>query len=685
MKTRQEYSRQLAAILFSDIAGYSAMMQADEAMALDIVRRFEQVLQRTVPEHEGEVYQFSGDGCLCIFPSATHAVQCAYAMQQQWLNEPPGVPVKCGIHVGEIYTEGGKIYGDAVNVTSRIDSIAQSGTILFSKEVFEKIRNHALLQAALLGSYHFKNITEPLTVYYLINEGVQKPDPKTIEGKLKATEKPGRSRWTIAAVLLGILLVIGYFVFREKWFANTSAESISSIAVLPFKNLTTGEDEDLLSIGLAEDILTQLAQIRDLRVISSSSCFQYKDSEKPIRTIARELGVSNIIEGSVRLVENDLRVSIKLTDGRTDELIWAEEFDRDFDDVLNLQREVAMAVSNKLKVALTPDVQMRLSDKVNVNPEAYMLYRRGREALHRTSGTKQDVEKAMQYFEQAIGKDSLFANAWAGLADAWMESIFWHRQDPLTIQPKIQYAAMKALEIDPMQGEAYSTLGSLAYEQKAFAESEYFLRKAVEYNPNSSFAYERLAWLAMMQHEDEECIDYLLRSIELNPNSTRFQGALGNAYAGLRQYPEGIKAMERFLVAEPTDNFLLWACGYLHFLKGDYARTIELLNKRSIGRQSNWVLGYAYAKTGRRDLAEQILEHNLERDKTEAIPQYMIAVQMMGLGRKEDAIDYLERALTSFGENYFISVLETDPIFRELAAHPRFQRILDEKQRIYKL
>src|SRR5688500_6332776 len=184
----KESKRHLAAILFTDIVGYTTMMQRDEALALTSVRRHHEVLEKTIPAHDGEIYQYYGDGSLSIFHSATQALKCAFEIQKQMLQEPK-VFVRTGIHIGEIYREGGKIFGDGVNVASRIESIGQGGTVLFSRDVYEKIRNHHTLKAKSLGTFEFKNVDDPVDVYFLTNPEVITPDKKLIDGKLKEKKK----------------------------------------------------------------------------------------------------------------------------------------------------------------------------------------------------------------------------------------------------------------------------------------------------------------------------------------------------------------------------------------------------------------------------------------------------------------------------------------------------------------
>lgn len=671
-------NRHLAAILFTDIVGYTSMMQRDEQLALAAVRRFQEVLERQVPAHHGEVYQYYGDGSMSIFHSASHALQCAYDIQVE-LIQSPRVHLRTGIHIGEIYTENGKVFGDGVNIASRIESMGQAGSVLFSRDVFEKVRNHTSFQMKSIGTFEFKNVEDPIEVFALTNEGIVVPDLRQLEGKFR--HPPAKKKKTLQLWLSGIILILlaGYFVALKPSAPHEqiTGDTPKSIAVLPFTDIGGEDKEDFLSIGLAEDILTQLAQIPGLKVIARTSSMRYENSDKPIKKIAQELGVASVLEGSVRRYENSLRVSVQLIHGVHETLLWAADFDREMGDVLNVQRDVALAVSDKLRIALTPNLRYRLSDKVRVDPDAYMEYQRGQEILMRSNGTREDMEKAIGFFQRALDRDSTFVKAWVGLGDANLEAVYWHRLESDLALPRAERAAQRALALDPHLGEAHGLLGGIMYLKRNLRESETHLRKAIEYSPNYSWAYERLAWVMLLRGDRDEAFTLFDRSIELDPLASRYKGSVGNAYAILGEYRQGIETMENYLVSDPQDNYLLWTLGFLYARSGQYVKAIEVLLRRSIGTKTNWVLTYCYAKTGQRQLAEEILQRNVEKSKSELVPDFMMAVQMCALGRHEEALDYLEKGVANQGENFFIIALDHDPMFEDIWKHPRFSRLVE--------
>lgn len=673
----QESSRHLAAIMFSDIAGYTRMMQRDEHAAMEAVRKYQRILQEQVESHHGQVQNHYGDGSLSLFTSAIQATACALEMQKA-LQAEPVVDVRIGIHIGEIYTEGGKVFGDGVNIASRIESIGQGGAVLFSGDVYQKIKNHTTFQTRHFGRFDFKNVDDPVDVYCLTNPEVRTPDPTKIEGKLKEVLPKRRSNliWIMGIGLL--LLTAGYFIAFRNSVQGTGAEGADnekSIAVLPFKNLSPESGEDYLSTGIAEDILTQLAQIHGLKVISRSSSMQYKNSTKPIKAIARELGVTNILEGSVRQFGNNLRITVQLSNGMTETLIWAEDFDRKLEDILNLQRDVALIVSEKLRVALRQEVRNRLEAKANVDPEAYLWFQHGQDLLKKSNGTKADMDSAIALFTQSIQRDSSFSKAWIGLANAWMESVFWHRVPATEALPNAKAAAYHALELDPDLGESYAILGAISIVDYQIHEAETLLKKAIALNPNDPFAYERLSWAMLFSNHADEAVDMLSKAIELDPFSTRNKGALGTLHYLLRRFDEGIRITEGYLKDFPADNYLLWSLAYLQAGKGDYTAAIQNLQKRSIGTTTNWVLAYCYAMTGDTLAARTILNNNLEKNKTQKVPDFMLAVQYVALGELTPALDHLEKAIEEEGEGFFVFDMQTDPMLKPLWGNPRFRKI----------
>src|SRR5688572_20155455 len=236
-------NRRLAAILFTDIVGYTAAMQQDEVRAVGLVRRYISILQKTVAEHGGEILNDCGDGSLCVFPSATDALQCALDVQRQLQADPP-VPLRIGLHVGEILFENGKVFGDGVNVASRIQSLGQANTVLFSPEIHHQIRNHPQFQSVSLGTFEFKNVGEPMEVFALANEGLIVPRREHLSGKLKKTSKKSSLKRLVLYTALGLMSLAGAFVYKNYKSKDSKDSGEKTIAILPFRNISESKEEN---------------------------------------------------------------------------------------------------------------------------------------------------------------------------------------------------------------------------------------------------------------------------------------------------------------------------------------------------------------------------------------------------------------------------------------------------------
>ena len=357
----QHQHRHLAAILFTDIVGYTAMMQQDEQNAVTITKRYASVLKQLVPSHGGEILNDYGDGCLCSFPSATEAVRCAIQIQKQ-LRDAPKVPLRIGLHIGEVLLEDGKIFGDGVNVASRIQSLAQGNSILFSKEIFDKIRNQPDFKSVSLGKFEFKNVDEPMEVFALANEELVIPKREELSGKLKEVQKgSSRKKWIVASSVLVVLAVAAFFISGKWKNKNGFKGKDRSVVILPFDNYTNSPEEASFIDGITEEITTQLAKIADIKVIGRTSAVFFKNSKKPLDQIAETLGVSAYLEGSVQREGNTVRITAQLIDANTQEHIWADRYDRDLKDIFSMQSEVAQEIARQLHAKLTDAEKGRIN------------------------------------------------------------------------------------------------------------------------------------------------------------------------------------------------------------------------------------------------------------------------------------------------------------------------------------
>lgn len=476
-----EQSHQLAAILFADIVGYTAMMQENEAAAVEKINRFREVVELVAEELNGRIIQYYGDGSLLLFNSSTDAAEFAKLLQEDLSNEPQ-VPVRIGIHMGDVLVHSGNIFGDVVNIAARIQALAPAGGIYISEMVYRNIANKKELEAVFVREEKLKNVKEPVRIYEIL----------TTANKSFGT------------------------AFTQTDLATaTPVINANSIAVLPFANLSNDPQQDFFSDGLTEDIITQLSKIRAYKVISRTSVMQYKNSSRPIREIGTELGVSLILEGSVQRQGEKVRITAQLINALTDEHVWADSYDRSVNDIFSIQREVALAIAAVLNTTLSRKETKELDYIPTADLQAYDHYLRGK--LLTENRTKADLIQARDHFMQAINRDKSFAAAYSGLADTFLLSSFRGYEDPVAMLWQAKKYIDTAASLDSFSGETQASLGYWYFQSFDMHAAEITYRRAITLNANQSNAYLWLAILLQAKGEFDAALKAFDEGMQVNP------------------------------------------------------------------------------------------------------------------------------------------------------------------------
>ena len=449
-------TRELAAIMFSDIAGYSTIMGRDEHTALRALSEHRDLLRTLLPKYNGRMLGEIGDGTLTSFHSALDAVNCARELQTA-LKDDRELRVRIGIHIGDVLFSADNVWGDGVNIASRIHALAPPGGICLSAHVYDEIRNKPGMSAKGLGEKKLKNVSRPVRVYVLVREPAVEHSARTNEGK----------RTVAFIVSFGALAAVALTYFAVTWkssapnhaaqVANTP-RAIRSIAVLPLDNYSGDPNQEYFADGMTDELTTVLATISQLRVISRGSVMRFKGEHRPpTPEIAKLLNVDAVIEGSVLRVGDKVRITAQLIDAPADNHLWAKSFERDSRDVLTLQDELASAIAKEIEVQLTPSERVRLARATAVNPAAHDAYLEGRYFINRPSD--ENITKAIAQFDQAIKLEPNFALAYSGLSDAYNwagtnETVF----TAAAAMMKSKEAAQRAVELDDNSAEAHTSL-----------------------------------------------------------------------------------------------------------------------------------------------------------------------------------------------------------------------------------
>ncbi len=519
--------RQLAAIMFTDIVGYTAMMQRNEVQAASVFKHYNAVLEKNVVAHQGKVLHNYGDGSLCSFRSASEAIHCAIELQQQ-LQVEPKVPLRIGLHIGELFFEDGKALGDGVNIASRIQSLGVAGSVLLSKEVHDNIKNHPEFKAISLGRFEFKNVEEPLEVYGLTNDGLTVPEQEQMEGKLKVPAPEAhqslRKRWTIVAS--AILIVLASFLLIKNMSVHNGAsignvKKQNSIAVLYFSNMSGDPEQEYFSDGITEEIITRLSMIDELKVTSRTSVLQYKGKGKNAKQIARELGVKNILEGSVRKQGNKLRITAQLIDAVSDEHIWGENYDRELRDVFAVQSDIAQNIASKFQIKLSDETKQKLDAPLTLNTDAYDYYLKAQNLSYLNfglGGEKTSRITAMDLLRKALQLDPAFAEAYA-LLSINFSLMSWDAKDPEHWIDSALLLAKAAIHYGPKKVDGYKALANIYETTGDIDEALKWLMKCDEIQPFSQVGY--ISSLYTRKGEYGKAMNWSMKAIWHDPTEPR--------------------------------------------------------------------------------------------------------------------------------------------------------------------
>jgi len=579
--------------MFADMVGFTALMGEDEAAARVARDRQRAVVGRLVGLHGGEVRQYYGDGTLATFPSAVEAARCAIAIQRD-LAEAPAVPLRIGLHVGDIADEGEGIYGDGVNVASRVEGLAPAGGVVVSDKLFDEIKNHRDLPATPLGAVRLKNVRRPIEVYALTGEGLAVPDaPAGATGGRRGR----RRRLLIAAT--GVTLALGAVWLTTRTAPGGATEegeaprTLPSIAVIPFRNLSADrENAAFFADGLHDDILTQLAKIGSLTVIARTSVMRYAGTDVPVTEIGRELGVATVLEGGVQRAGDRIRLNVQLIDSETDAHVWAQTYDRELTaaNVFAIQSELARDIALALHAVLTGEEQRALGEMPTANLRAYDHYLRATADIRRAAGSY-ELKDALASLQEAVRLDPDFAVAHARLAYIHLD-YYWNAFDRTPQRLTMAARALARAEaLAPANPEVQVARGYYHYWGfREYVPALAAFDAAQASLPGDARLYESRAYVLRRMGRWDEAVRELEQASHLDPLNAEVVRALGQMHMQRGEYDEAERYLQRALAIDPgrwSPRYDLALTALLH--DGDLSR-LEALTEEN---PSNYVLRFA--------------------------------------------------------------------------------------------
>lgn len=465
----------------------------------------------------------------------------------------------------------------------------------------------------------------------------------------------------------------------ESTWSQAGTERIESLAVLPLENLSGDPAQEYFADAMTEELITELAKIGALRVISRTSIMQYKRARKPLPEIARELNVDAVIEGSALRAGDRVRITAQLVHGATDSHLWAESYERDLSDILALQREVARTIAKEVRIKLTPQDQARLASTRQVSPDACEAYLKGVyyfcQGRDRMPATKQVLKKSIGYFEQAIRTDQDYALAHAGRASAlrWLGAY----SDP-ALYREAKRSAIKAIDLDDTVAEAHAALGWILFKYEwdwRGAEREYL--KAIELNANTMY-HQGYALLLSALGRHEEAVARVRLAELSDPLNLTVKAVIGLVYFFARRFDRAVEQLQKTVELDPEIALVRWVLGWVYEQRGDYSKAIneiqEAMRLSGSSRFGAGFLGYVFAQSGNRSEAQNVLEEMIEISKRKHVCPYYMALIYSALSQKEKALDWLERACDECDD--FMTYLKVDPRLDPLRLDGRFLDLL---------
>lgn len=637
-----ERKRLLAAIMFTDLEGYTAMMQEDEQNAKMARDKHRSILEEKINKYSGNLLQYYGDGSLSIFNSGIDAVRCAIEIQKN-LSKEPKIPVRVGIHVGDIVKEDDGIYGDGVNIASRIESISVPGAVLISDRLQDELGNKPDITTKSLGKFQLKNVKRQIEVFAVASDNIKVPTIREINS--------------------------------EK------AKPVKSIAVLPFVNMSADPENEYFSDGITEEILSALVKVEGLQVTSRTSSFAFKSKNLDAREIGKQLGVSTLLEGSVRRAGNKIRITAQLINAADGYHVWSEVYDRKLEDIFEVQDEISSKIANTLREKLTgEDHKRHLITATTDNLEVYNLYLKGMYSLNKWN--PEGTRKGIELLKQVIKIEPEFAPAHSSISFGYVMLGSMGQMPAEQAYKHARSFAQEALKLDGNLAEVYVSLGLVyIFVDWNLKEARKTFRKALTLKPGDANVHHAHYVYLTAAGRLDDAVEEMQLAVQLDPLSLPINHSLANAYLCAKKYEEALDQTNKTLELDQNFRSVWETKGWAHFLLGERKKAIDSFLKfqKLTGDPLKGItgLGYVYAQTGQQDKALECLRKLDERSKRDKEVSLFIDYFSIyaGLEEYDKAFYYLGKSIEEGNVGFFV---KTHPVAEKLRKDPRFDEYLSK-------
>ncbi len=643
--------RRLAAIMFTDMVGFSALTQRDEALALELLEEHRALLRGVFAKHQGHEIKTIGDGFLVEFASAVAAVNCGVEIQEtladrrEEASSDRQFQIRIGVHLGDVLPRGKDIVGDGVNIAARVEPLADAGGIAVTQQVFDQVYNKIPRTLSPIGRVTLKNIERPMDVYRI----------------------ELRSLPAVAAAEDGAL---------SSPPGQSNPQRQRSIAVLPFINMSSDPENEFLSDGVSEDLLNALSGIAGLHVTARTSCFAFKGRNEDIRKIGSALGVDTVLEGSVRKADNKLRITAQLINVADGFRLWSQSFDREMQDVFAIQDDITRAIMAALKVRLAGHEDQPLVKSQTSSTEAYALSLKGRFFWNQRGI---GLRKALHYFELALIEDPDYTLALSGLADTYSLLSWYGYLAPGEVIPKGIAAAKRALQLDPQLAEAHTSLGFCLLCQNCDWEgAEREFRNAIALNARTVPARYWLGWLYSCVGNHDAAIDQCRQAVELDPLSPIARTFFGWMHYHAGKFDEAEQQLLEVVKLDRRLAFGMWFLGRVYVAAGKRDQALAALAEADeLSSGAAWtrcMLGHAWAVFGEPAKAMEIAADLQRTDRYPYIRAIGVAMPYLGLGDRDRVFAWLEQGCND--RDVWALMINVDPIYSDLRTDARFVALM---------
>ena len=631
-------SRQLAAIMFTDIVGYTALMGRDEQKAFELLNKNRQIQKPIIEQYNGRWIKELGDGVMASFNTVSDAVNAAIKIQQT-CNASKDFKLCIGIHLGEVVFENDDVFGDGVNIAARIQALAAPGGIWVSEPVHNNVSNKIDIGTEYIKTANLKNVKEPVRIYQVKVEGVEATIP----------EKP------------------------------VTSITENSIAVLPFANMSSDPEQEYFSDGISEEIINMLSQVPGLKVAGRTSSFSFKGKNQDLRLIGEQLSVNHILEGSVRKAGNKLRITaqlIKVADGYH---LYSEKFDRELEDIFDIQDEISLAILNAIKIKLFEDEKEAVLRRYTNNTEAYQLYLQGRFYSAKWAGSDR-YKKTIECYNESIKKEPDYVLAYTGLAACYLNLWFFGYMPPEQTLPKMKEATLRSLALDNTISETHVALARmhLWYEWN-FKEAEKEFSKAIELNPNNSEAHEQFGFLFSILGKKNEALEQVEKAISLDPFSNMINWGLGWVNLFIGDFNRSSDQGKRLIELEPNFFGGYFMLGISLLFMGRYNDALvhlKIAAEQNPGSFIQFHIGLVFGLSGEKEKAKNILNGLLNMSKSQPVGNYDLAMIYASLGENDLAIQYLEDGFQKH-EGMMVALRHYSHLIPGFKSDPRLVNLLE--------